>query len=345
MKKVFLIMILIVLSLFLVSCNTFSSDEYEEEKSSNATKETETAEQTSDKESEDTTEEITSKEITTEAFLKHTLRSENPDIQLAIAYRENEGTGMPKRGDPPKNATIIEKNQWLSNQLSLSGKYYGVDGISLLPSALNTTEYENTIDCDAFLQIPVYGADGRVNGLEPISTFGSYVYNKKGNSAFYVNGEYGLRVLGTAQNGFINDIYGILVDIAFDTPLESVPLTLGESYIFVKLPEYADVDESALNGYMSAIRIAIIDCPNGYIYKYASLDMSQIEKTDDGYKAKIQITDSDGNPIDDAYILDLYNYMTPNVAMFIYLDGTVLTNQDILPCGGHINLGFDICFK
>ena len=61
--------------------------------------------------------------------------------------------------------------------------------------------------------------------------------------------------------------------------------------------------------------------------------------------AKIQITDSDGNPIDDAYILDLYNYITPNVAMFIYLDGTVLTNQDILPCGGHINLGFDICFK
>ena len=344
MKKILVIMILIVLSLFLVSCNTFSSDEYEE-KSSSTTDESKTTEVSSDNVIEDTTEEVTSEEITTEAFLKHTLRSENPNIQLAIAYRENDGTGMPKRGDPPKNATIIEKNQWLSNKLSLSGKYYGVDGISLLPSALNTTEYENTIDRDAFLQIPVYGADGRVNGLEPISTFGSYVYQKKGNSAFYINGEYGLRVLGTQKNGYITDMYGILVDIAFDTPLESVPLTLGESYMFVKLPEYVDVDESALNGYMSAIRIAILDTPNGYIYKYARLDMSQIEKNDEGYKIKIQITDSDGNPIDDAYIMDLCYYMTPNVAMFIYIDGTVLTNQDVLMSGGHINLGFDICFK
>lgn len=341
MKKIIVLLSLILVFVLFVSCDSLLDYSTKEDESS--TQKVTTAQTTEEKTEEETTEEVTTEEVTTEPFLKHIIRSENPDIQLAIAYREGEGSGIPKRGEPPRNATIIEKNQWLSNKLSLSGKYYGVDSISLLPSALNTIDKENMIDCDAFLQIPVYGADGRVNGLEPISTFGSYVYNRKGGSAFYVNDNYGLRVLGTAQNGCITDMYGFLIDISFDTPLDSVPLTLSDSYMFIECNN--PVNEDAMTGYISAIRIAILDTPNGYIYKYARLDISQLEKTDDGYKAKLQITDADGNPIDDGYIMDLHNYITPNVSMFVYVDGNEIENQDVMVAHMGTVLGFDICFK
>lgn len=344
MKKLIVLLSLILALLAFVSCDSLMNDLADEKET--ATQQSTTAqtteEKTEEKTEEVTTEEVTTEEITTEPFLKHTIRSESPDIQLALKYRDGENAGLPKRGDPPKKATAIEKNKWLSSKLSLSGKYYGVDSISLLPSALNTIDRENMIDRDAFLQIPVYGADGRVNGLEPISTFGSYVYNRKG-SAFYVNDEYGLRVLGTAQNGCISDIYGFLIDISFDTPLDCVPLTLSDSYMFIECNN--SVNEDAIKGYIEAIRIAIIDSPNGYIYKYARLDMSQIEKTDKGYIAKIQVTDADNNPIDDGYIMDLHNYITPNVSVFVYVDGNVINNQDVMAANFGIKLGFDICFK
>ena len=344
MKKLIILICCIITFALLVSCDSLLNSSLPQEEEI-TTEKTTTAEGTEETAEEETSEEETTEKVTTEAFLKHTIRSENPNIQLAIAYRnsEGEGTGMPKRGNPPKNANIIEKNQWLTNKVSLSGKYYGVDSISLLPSSLNTTEYENTIDRDAFLQMPLYGADGRVNGLEPLSIFGSYVYNKKGGSAFYVNGEYGLRVLGTAQNGCITDIYGFLVDVAFDTSLECVPLMLGDSYMLIECNNNAD--EDAIMGYISAIRIAMLDTPNGYIYKYARIDMSQLEKTAEGYKAKLQITDADGNPIDDGYIMDLYDYITPNFSMFVYVDGESLTNCDVMAAYMGTVLGFDICFK
>lgn len=342
-KLIVLLSVILTLALF-VSCDSLVDDSTDHKEDTTKETITQTAEEKTEEQTtkEDTTEEDTTEKITTEPFLKHILRSESPDIQLAIAYREGEVMGQPKRGEPPKKATAIEKNKWLSNKLSLSGKYYGVDSISLLPSALNTIDRENMIDRDAFLQILVYGADGRVNGLEPISTFGSYVYNRKG-SAFYVNDEYGLRVLGTAQNGCISDIYGFLIDISFDTPLDCVPLTLSDSYMFIECNN--SVNEDAIKGYISAIRIVILDTPNGYIYKYARLDMSQLEKTDEGYKAKLQITDANGNPIDDGYIMDLYNYITPNVSMFFYVDGNVLENQHVMPAYMGTVLGFDICFK
>lgn len=342
-KLIILLSVILTLALF-VSCDFLVDDSTDHKEDTTKETITQTAEEKIEEQTtkENTTEEDTTEKITTEPFLKHILRSESPDIQLAIAYREGEVMGQPKRGEPPRNATDIEKNQWLSNKLSLSGKYYGVDCISLLPSALNTIDQENMIDRDAFLKIPTYGSDGRLNGLVPLTTSGSYVYNRKG-SEFCVNDNYGLRVLGTAQNGYINDIYGFLVDISFDTSLDSIPLELGDSYMII---ECEHVDEiAAIEGYIKAIRIAIVDSPNGYIYKYARLDMSQIEKTDKGYIAKIQVTDADNNPIDDGYIMDLHNYITPNVSVFVYVDGNVINNQDVMAANFGIKLGFDICFK
>ena len=71
---------------------------------------------------------------------------------------------------------------------------YGLDQITLYPAALNMATADQ-INVGAFLQSPVYGADGRVDKLEAVTGFGVYQDN-----AFVASEGFGVRAIGKAAN-------------------------------------------------------------------------------------------------------------------------------------------------
>ena len=166
MKKFLFLLSLILTVTILVFCDNILDESSDKEESSE--KSVKTTEITTE---ENTEEEIT-EEVTTEGFIKYNIKSNNPDLQLALENRNGEELQTPKRGESKSSENLIEKNYYLSQNINLSKKFYGTDKISLLPSAINIEE--NRIPSDSYLKIPVYGSDGRVQDILPITTFGTY---------------------------------------------------------------------------------------------------------------------------------------------------------------------------
>lgn len=91
-----------------------------------------------------------------------------------------------------------DSNLYWGNLVDLNknshGIDYGVDLITLLPSVLNTTD-GSTISGQP-LQIPAYGADGRVSSLSASTLTGIYDTT---NANFYPSKDLGFRAVGTAS--------------------------------------------------------------------------------------------------------------------------------------------------
>lgn len=94
-----------------------------------------------------------------------------------------------------------EKNITWGNLVDVSDRtVYGLDQITLYPSALNASDSDTDgiVDKleDSMLFTPSYGADGRVKGLEKNTVTGTY--NSAGTN-FLPNDQYGVRAVGTAS--------------------------------------------------------------------------------------------------------------------------------------------------
>jgi hypothetical protein len=91
------------------------------------------------------------------------------------------------------NKKATDANVTWGNLIDLSDSSYGLSEISLLPASLNGT---TTVNTASPLNIPVYGADGRVNTVD-----GSTVSAIKDSGSFKVTAaqSYGVRAVGTAD--------------------------------------------------------------------------------------------------------------------------------------------------
>lgn len=90
-------------------------------------------------------------------------------------------------------ASAYDKNTTWGNLVNLSDNRYGMNNISLYPSKLNATAGATNLSSEAYLQIPSYGADGRVNGMKLATMNGIY------SGTAFNQGGYGVRVVGTSS--------------------------------------------------------------------------------------------------------------------------------------------------
>ena len=109
-------------------------------------------------------------------------------------------------GDIDENATTeqnaVTANLTWGNLVNLESATYGLSNIILQPSRLNIKQsgIEGTDDytiLGTLLKTPIYGEDGRVQGLEAKAVAGIYT---AANKAFDNTTGYGVRAIGTAAN-------------------------------------------------------------------------------------------------------------------------------------------------
>ena len=147
---------------------------------------------------------------TTYAWFTLSTAPEVKGINTAVGANGNlEMALLPKDGDLAKITTqvgdstkaIEEKNVTWGNLVDvIDSSIYGLDQITLFPSALNAvdTDDDGIVDAlaDILLKTPTYGADGRPSELNP-NTSTSYFDKVAGN--FTPNEDYGVRAVGTAS--------------------------------------------------------------------------------------------------------------------------------------------------
>jgi len=101
----------------------------------------------------------------------------------------------------PDGAPVTQRNNTWGNLVDVSDNGYGLQNITLYPSALNLIAGADGADkfATAMLKTPVYGADGRIINLEANTFTG--IYNKD-NGNFTPDSStinYGVRAVGTAS--------------------------------------------------------------------------------------------------------------------------------------------------
>ena len=120
----------------------------------------------------------------------------NGNLEMALLTKTG---GMPENSATGDGALAVEaKNITWGNLVDLSdATIYGLDQITLFPSALNVSGEGNNkvLDVGCFLQTPSYGPDGRVSELLKNTVTGYY----DSADGFLPNDDYGVRAVGTAS--------------------------------------------------------------------------------------------------------------------------------------------------
>ena len=132
----------------------------------------------------------------------------NGNLEIALSPRSGDSDEITSAmGDSTIESWALKNLTW-GNLLDLSDDSYHLDEIALLPTRLNATG-TTELDLSEFpLQTPVYGADGRVSGLEAdtyIGTKWKVDAETEGNPIvaaddFIANDYRGVRAVGTANN-------------------------------------------------------------------------------------------------------------------------------------------------
>lgn len=122
----------------------------------------------------------------------------NGALEMALLNKESwDNLDLLDMGDIDESATesILDSNLTWGNLVNLDDASYGLDKIVLNPARLYLEKDGDQYKVNStMLKTPIYGEDGRVEGLE--STAVAYVYN---NGKFDKEG-YGVRAIGTAAS-------------------------------------------------------------------------------------------------------------------------------------------------
>lgn len=120
----------------------------------------------------------------------------NGNLEMALLPKDGSVNSITSEaGDGVKDIEL--KNVTWGNLVDLSDStVYGLDQITLFPAELNLTG-DGKVDVDGFiLKTPTYGADGRLDTLNPNAVTGYY---DKDHSSFSPNTDKGVRAVGTAS--------------------------------------------------------------------------------------------------------------------------------------------------
>ena len=115
----------------------------------------------------------------------------NGALEMLLVSTDENGKIIEKQSGVLVTGDAKSTNVEWGNLVDVSDPSYGLGQIMLLPSKLNAED--NALKA-AILQIPQYGADGRVSTLAPNAYAGTY-----NNTAFYINNQLGVRAVGAAS--------------------------------------------------------------------------------------------------------------------------------------------------
>lgn len=221
-----------------------------------------------------------------------------------------------------------KKNLCWGNHVDFSHSSYGLSIMCWYPAAVNYDD-SNAISKESVLVVPVYGADGRVQALEPLTRNGTY-----SNKAFVVNHAYGVRGVGVpTDEGIFKDPYGCIVDLAFQTPQENPTLHLatgdaeGSTVRILYIPETFHVSE--IMGFAGAIRIVFFDTESQAVLAHAALDCSDAEIGEEEIVFSLAPIDGDDRFITDTAITELTANETQRVSALMYIDGNYVDNASV----------------
>lgn len=213
-----------------------------------------------------------------------------------------------------------------SKLVTLSKKELGrfKDGL-MSPASVMLSEDGIYVD-RAMLNAPVYGLDGRIQGLEPCSC-GT---NDESDQEFKVNSDYGFRQIGFSQDGgLINDKYGCAVDLAFRSSGDkdaSLVLLVNEGSAVSFKVEKEGLEGDACKEIVSAMRLVFFDTEDHTFLAVAGFDAENVVYTDNGITVPVRLLDGNAGF---AGICELNSKETERVSVIFYLDGNYLTNQAV----------------
>lgn len=166
------------------------------------------------------------------------------------------------------------------------------------------------------------------------------------------------------------ELYGYCVDISFRTNVEGSGLLLqtdainriysdgeiqsdatmgGGSYMEFTIANNPAYTTDMAQEYMSCLRVTIADTNTGYIYGYASLDMSAAQVSGLKIKAPLRLHNKSSGIMGDGstsqYICDLEQNLEKNLTVYVYLDGAktseaMVSAYDEHSLDGVLNLQF-----
>ena len=115
----------------------------------------------------------------------------NGALEMALLPANGDASGV---NTATGTLDTIAANRTWGNLVDLSDASYGLDKIVLYPSQLNLVEGVLGEGTSAFLQVPVYGEDGRVQTMSNKTSTGVL-----SNGQFFPSGEKGVRGVGSAS--------------------------------------------------------------------------------------------------------------------------------------------------
>lgn len=120
----------------------------------------------------------------------------NGNLEMALLPKDGQLNTI-STGHANSVKADLERNVTWGNLVDVSDSAYGLDKITLYPSALNIGGDGKLPTTGALLQTPAYGADGRVAQLQP-NTLTSGTFNTQ-SSSFTPDNVFGVRAVGTAS--------------------------------------------------------------------------------------------------------------------------------------------------
>ena len=228
-------------------------------------------------------------------------------LQIALT-QGSAGTFSPVK----EEAETAQKKDWWDAWVDLSDHTYGAEKVVFNPAALLLADGKIT---EGLLQYPVYGADGRVSGLQKAVTA---VYNGKD---FAPSDRYGLRAIGVPAASYFAT-YGLVVDLAFRSQQEGT-LTLEEDSLFYyETEEYGRAAEF--------LRLVFFDTETGEILARAKPDVDHTKTEKKSIAAPLRFIDEGDVFVSNVSIADLTAGETHRISVLVYLDGEKVTNADVI---------------
>lgn len=120
----------------------------------------------------------------------------NGNLEIALSPLSGNASEITSNVGDYNDPWTVKNLTW-GNLLDLSDASYGLGSINLLPSQLNLGSLGSSP-----LKTPVYGEDGRISTLEANTVIGGLMKDENGalKEGYYVDGGYGVRVVGTSSN-------------------------------------------------------------------------------------------------------------------------------------------------
>ena len=261
-------------------------------------------------------------------FLDDLFGSTAPEVR-EVLYQIYTDTNSSLQVDIRFDEIVLFSNLWDFANI----EQYGEEYIALIPAALNLTA-DGKINPHALLQIPLYGADGRVSDMVD-SVCGTLF-----DDGFRESDDLGFRAVGVSDDqGKITELYGFVMDFTLVTQEANSSVLLdseGSKLILNGID--ATYQDEKVRELLQSYRVVLFDTDTNMVLSAAAPVSDEMVRTETTVEVPLSVMDTMEN---EAHI-QLTAGNPANISALVYLDGMSLTNGMVhlgmITCG--VRLGF-----